>query len=135
MLNPIWLKPWMIYAAAFAVWSAGLSIYAYRSGQQVVYAKIAKEESKYRNELNKKNIELQKLSAQLRDKQADKEIVFQTVEKEVIKYVKNVSDVKCFNDDGMQLIKNIATGKLGDTGQPVKLVPGRIAGAGERYGE
>lgn len=135
MLRPIWLKPWMIYTAVFTLWSAGLSVYAFRSGQQVVYAKIAKEESRYMNEINKKNVELQKLSAQLRNKEADKEIVFQTIEKEVIRYVKNVADVKCFNDDGMHLIKNIASGKLGDPKPPVKLVPGRIAGAGERYGE
>ena len=135
MISPLCLKPWMIYAAVFTLWSAGLSVYAFRSGQQVVYAKIAKEESRYMNEINKKNVELQKLSAQLRNKEADKEIVFQTIEKEVIRYVKNVDDVKCFNDDGMQLIKNIASGKLSDPKPPINLVPGRIAGTGERYGE
>lgn len=129
------VKPWMIYAAAIMLWSGGLSAWAYHSGKQSVYTKIAKVESKYMNELNKKNIELQKISAKLRDKQSNTEIVFQTIEKEVIKYVKVTPDVLCFDDRGMHIVKGAAAGKFGDPSAPVTLLPRRVASASERNEE
>lgn len=125
------VKPWMIYVVVIILWS----VWVYNSGKQSVYDKIAKLESKYMNELNVKNIELQKISAKLRDKQSNTEIVFQTIEKEVIKYVKATPDVLCFDDRGLHIVKGAAAGKFGDTGAPVTLVPRRIASAGERNEE
>lgn len=87
------------------------------------------------NELNKKNIELQEISAKLRNKQSNTEIVFETIKEEVIKYVKVGPDVLCFDDRGLHIVKGAATGKFGDASSPVTILPRRVASAGERHEE
>lgn len=67
----------MVYiAVAFSFLSILIAVCAFRSGKQSVYAEMSNDENEYMSEINKNNVLIRDLSAQLLDSKAYKEIAF-----------------------------------------------------------
>lgn len=61
---------------SFLLLSILIAVCAFRSGKQSVYAEMSNDENEYMIEINKNNVLIRDLSAQLLDSKAYKEIAF-----------------------------------------------------------
>lgn len=115
---------------AMALLALGVQSYRLKSLQASIATDAANASEAARKKYEEQTNTLNVVAANLVHTQKERDDALKASGRKVIQYVSRPGPaVQCFDDDGLQLIAELARGKAADSGASAGAVPGRAAGS------